>query len=126
MLGVQMLAGKFGEMISTLVSFHGDPTSMEKQIVWLAFRHIKYGARLQHAKVMGDVVLECISRAVGEAWTVDMAVAWADLWNKACESLMLLIGVFSDVHHDAHSFIQRSILNFWRSADFHYRLLHIC
>jgi hypothetical protein len=38
----QMLAGRFGEMISTLVSFHGEPLRMEEQIVWLAFRHIRY------------------------------------------------------------------------------------
>jgi hemoglobin-like flavoprotein len=89
-----MLAGKFGEMISTIVSFHGEPARMEEQIVWLAFRHIKYGAKPQHAKVMGDVMLETMSRAVGDEWTVDMAMAWADLWNQTSETLMTIMGAF--------------------------------
>jgi hemoglobin-like flavoprotein len=91
----QMLSAKFAEMLPTLVSFHGEPVRMQEQIVWLAFRHIQYGARPQHAKVMGDVILETISRAVGDEWTVDMAMAWADLWNSSCEAMMIIIGMQS-------------------------------
>jgi hemoglobin-like flavoprotein len=87
-----MLAGKFGEMLATLVSFHGETVRMEEQIVWLAFRHIKYGAKPQHAKVMGDVVVETMSRAVGDEWTVDMAMAWADVWNTSSDVLLAIMG----------------------------------
>jgi hemoglobin-like flavoprotein len=92
------LATKFSEMMSTLVSFHGDMSRMEEQIRWIAFRHIKYGARPQHAKVMGDVLLETLARATGDEWTLDMATSWADLWNKCCEMMMAFIGRNLDVY----------------------------
>lgn len=47
----QILAAKFVEMMTALVSFHGDNARMEEQITWLGFRHIKYGAKPQHQKV---------------------------------------------------------------------------
>ncbi len=79
-------------MMSTLVSFHGDAARMEEQIPWIAFRHIKYGARPQHTRVMGDVLVETLLRAVGEDWTDDMAASWYELWSKSCDMLMKVIG----------------------------------
>ena len=87
----QILSSKFVEMMSTLVSFHGDSMRMEEQIAWLGFRHIKYGAQAQHVRVMGDVLIETMSRAVGEDWTSDMAEAWMELWLKCCELMMQII-----------------------------------
>ncbi len=89
----QILAVKFLEMMSTLVSFHGDMIRMEEQISWIAFRHIKYGAKPQHAKVMGDVLVETMMRAVGEEWTGDMALAWQELWHKSCDMMIKVIGM---------------------------------
>ncbi len=88
----QFLSIKYLEMLSTLVSFHGEPARMEEQISWLAFRHIKYGAKPQHTKVMGDALVETLKRAVGEEWTADMETAWHELWAKAADSMMKIIG----------------------------------
>jgi len=87
----QILSSKFIEMMSTMVSFHGDPMRMEEQITWLGFRHIKYGAKPEHSKVLGDVLVETMARAVEEDWTMDMADAWHELWHKACDEMMSVI-----------------------------------
>ena len=87
----QILSAKFVEMMSTLVSFHGDPMRMEEQITWLGFRHIKYGAKPEHAKVLGDVLVETMARAVEEDWTIDMADAWHELWHRASGQMMAVI-----------------------------------
>uniref|UniRef100_A0A7S1E185 Globin domain-containing protein n=1 Tax=Hemiselmis andersenii TaxID=464988 RepID=A0A7S1E185_HEMAN len=87
----QILSCKFVEMMLTLVSFHGDSLVMEEQINLLGFRHIKYGAKKQHVRVMGDVLIETMARAVGEDWTMDMAEAWNELWLHSCGLMMNVI-----------------------------------
>jgi hemoglobin-like flavoprotein len=37
------------------------------------------------------VLIETMSRAVGEDWTSDMAEAWMELWLKCCELMMQII-----------------------------------
>uniref|UniRef100_A0A6U4YXK8 Globin domain-containing protein n=1 Tax=Hemiselmis andersenii TaxID=464988 RepID=A0A6U4YXK8_HEMAN len=87
----QILSAKFVEMMAALVSFQGDPMRMEEQITWLGFRHIKYGAKREHAKVLGDVLVETMARAVESNWTMDMADAWQELWTDACSMMMSVI-----------------------------------
>ncbi len=89
----QFLSIKYLEMMSTLVSFHGDPARTAEQISWLAFRHIRYNVKPQHAKVMGDAVVETLKRAVGEEWTADMEAAWHELWTKTSDMMIKIIGV---------------------------------
>jgi hemoglobin-like flavoprotein len=108
---VQFLSVKFMEQMSTLVSFHGEQTRMEEQIPWIAFRHIKYGARPQHSKVMGDVLIETLKRAVGEEWTSDMETAWFELWTKSCDMMVRVIGMSSQLSFSHYVQVQA-----WSSA----------
>lgn len=43
---------------------------------------------------MGDVLIEAMTRAVGKDWTADMQKAWSELWNKSCDMLMQIIGLY--------------------------------
>jgi hemoglobin-like flavoprotein len=64
---------------------------MEEQITWLGFRHIKYGAKAEHVKVLGDVIVETLARAVEEDWTMEMADAWSELWARASTQMFKVI-----------------------------------
>ena len=84
----QVMAMKFVEMVSTLVSFADDDTHMSEQVTWLGARHVKYGARPHHSPIMSEVLLTVLEQAVGDEWRQDMHDAWTELWDKACGKMM--------------------------------------
>jgi len=43
----------------------------------LAKRHVTYGARAEHYPVVGSALLWTLEKGLGEAWTPELAAAWA-------------------------------------------------
>ena len=43
----------------------------------LAQRHVTYGARPEHYPVVGEALLWTLEKGLGDAWTPDLAAAWA-------------------------------------------------
>ena len=43
----------------------------------LAIRHVGYGAKAEHYPVVGAALLWTLEKGLGEAWTPDVAAAWA-------------------------------------------------
>jgi methyl-accepting chemotaxis protein len=43
----------------------------------LGARHVAYGARPEHYPVVAAVMLESMAEIAGQAWTADIAAAWA-------------------------------------------------
>uniref|UniRef100_A0A7S1DKS7 Globin domain-containing protein n=2 Tax=Hemiselmis andersenii TaxID=464988 RepID=A0A7S1DKS7_HEMAN len=86
-----VMAMKFVEMVSTLVSFVDDESRMIEQINWLGSRHVKYGAKPHHIPIMGQVLLTVLEQSCGDEWTDEMANAWMDLWNASCARMMAAI-----------------------------------
>jgi len=43
----------------------------------LAIRHVGYGAKAEHYPVVGATLLWTLEKGLGEAWTPDVAAAWA-------------------------------------------------
>eukprot|EP00288_Rhodomonas_lens_P013074 CAMPEP_0177693350 /NCGR_PEP_ID=MMETSP0484_2-20121128/2353_1 /TAXON_ID=354590 /ORGANISM="Rhodomonas lens, Strain RHODO" /LENGTH=510 /DNA_ID=CAMNT_0019204155 /DNA_START=71 /DNA_END=1600 /DNA_ORIENTATION=+ len=84
----QVMAMKFIDMISTIVSFADDPERMKEQVRWLGVRHVKYGAKPHHTQILGQVLINVLEEAVGEEWSSEMEKAWLDLWNTACAAMM--------------------------------------
>jgi hemoglobin-like flavoprotein len=46
----------------------------------LAKRHVEYGAQPAHYPVVGKVLLWTLERGLGDAWTPDVATAWASAY----------------------------------------------
>jgi hemoglobin-like flavoprotein len=46
----------------------------------LAKRHVEYGAQPAHYPVVGKVLLLTLERGLGDAWTPDVATAWASAY----------------------------------------------
>ena len=47
----------------------------------LAVRHVSYGARPEHYPVVGGALLWTLEKGLGEAWTPEVASAWAAAYN---------------------------------------------
>mmetsp|Transcript_48663 Transcript_48663/g.99363 ORF Transcript_48663/g.99363 Transcript_48663/m.99363 type:complete len:1196 (+) Transcript_48663:44-3631(+) len=84
----QTMSVKFMDMLSTLVSFHGEQARVEEQITWLGIRHVHYNAKRQHTAVMQEVLLTTMARAVGaDDWSEEIEKAWTDLWQSSTAKL---------------------------------------
>lgn len=82
-----ILAGKFLEMISTLVNFHGDKARAAEQLRWLGIRHVAYNAKRSHVDAFCEVLMKTLERCVGEDWTEEMAKEWEQHWYEVCATL---------------------------------------
>jgi hemoglobin-like flavoprotein len=47
----------------------------------LAKRHVSYGAKPEHYPVVGGALLWTLEKGLGEAWTPEVAVAWASAYS---------------------------------------------
>jgi nitric oxide dioxygenase len=47
----------------------------------LATRHVTYGARPEHYRVVGGALLWTLEKGLGEAWTPDVASAWTAVYG---------------------------------------------
>ena len=94
-----VMAMKFVEMVTMLVSFSDDEMRMTEQINWLGSKHVKYGAKSHHIPIMGQVLLTVLEQAVGDEWTEEMATAWSDLWNASCAKMMTAINSGEEYGH---------------------------
>jgi nitric oxide dioxygenase len=54
----------------------------------LAIRHVSYGARREHYPVVGAALLYTLEKGLGEAWTPDVASAWATAYETLSGYMM--------------------------------------
>src|SRR5262245_48888156 len=54
----------------------------------LGARHVAYGARPEHYPVVADVLLASMAELAGEAWTDDVAAAWAGALGLVAHAML--------------------------------------
>jgi methyl-accepting chemotaxis protein len=54
----------------------------------LGARHVGYGARPEHYPVVADVLLASMAEFAGEAWTPEVAAAWAGALNLVATAML--------------------------------------
>jgi hemoglobin-like flavoprotein len=72
---------KFMHMVGELVRVLDDPGVLVSESVPSGRRHAGYGARDEHYAVVGGVLVQSIERALGPAFTPDVAAAWRELYT---------------------------------------------
>jgi len=84
-----LLGIKFAQMISTLVTFSGDPEHAGEQIEWLGVRHLHYKASHEHIEVMGQTLIQTMFTVTGEeSWDSNMEKEWSELWSTTAEQML--------------------------------------
>ena len=63
--------------LAVVVNGLGDLPSILPAASALAIRHVGYGAKPEHYPVVGAALLWTLEKGLGEAWTPDVAAAWA-------------------------------------------------
>ena len=68
------------KLMATLAVVVGGLTNLEAVLPAasaLARRHVNYGAKPEHYPVVGGALLWTLEKALGDAWTPDVAEAWS-------------------------------------------------
>jgi len=68
---------KLMAMLAAVVNGLGNLESILPAASALAKRHVSYGAKAEHYPVVGAALLWTLEKGLGEAWTPDVAHAWA-------------------------------------------------
>lgn len=67
---------KLVDMLSLLIARLEKPEQFTEELVPLAVRHVQYGVRPTHYKLVGDALLWTMERGLGPDWTPETAEAW--------------------------------------------------
>jgi nitric oxide dioxygenase len=68
-------------MLSTVVTGLSKLETILPAASALATRHVAYGAQPAHYPVVGAALLWTLEKGLGEAWTPDVADAWAEVYG---------------------------------------------
>jgi hemoglobin-like flavoprotein len=72
---------KLVDMLSMVISKLDRIDEISEDIRELALRHVQYGVRPAHYKLIGDTLLWTLAQGLGRDWTEEMAAAWAKCYK---------------------------------------------
>ena len=72
---------KLVDMLSMIVARLDRLEQVEEEIRQLAIRHIAYGVRPAHYKIVGDALLWTLEKGLGSDWDAEMAEAWKNCYG---------------------------------------------
>lgn len=83
MFGNDMTAqyGKLVEMLSIVVARLDRLETVTADIRELAIRHVQYGVRPAHYKLVGDALLWTLGKGLGKDWTDEVREAWTGCYG---------------------------------------------
>ena len=74
-------AKKLVEMLSVIVSRLDNLEKLTEEIKQLATRHVKYGVKEYHYKVVGTALLWTLQQGLGNDWDVEVKEAWTSCFQ---------------------------------------------
>ncbi len=75
--------GKLVDMLSMVIARLDRLDTVTDEIAQLAIRHVGYGVRPAHYKLVGDALLWTLEKGLGKDWNEETAIAW-----KTCYTLL--------------------------------------
>jgi hemoglobin-like flavoprotein len=75
-------------MLAAVVQGLRDMPSTLRVARQLAERHVGYGVRLEHYAPVGMALIETLATALGDDFTPDVRVAWADTYGALADAMV--------------------------------------
>ena len=79
---------RFAAELAALVEMIEDLDTFCSSAAALGVRHRGYGARSEHYRLMGAVLLATLAAALGDGWTADVEEAWTRAYDITAETMM--------------------------------------
>lgn len=78
---------KIVDTLSTIVA-RLDKLEQNEEISNLAIRHVQYGVRPAHYKLVGDALLWTLEKGLGKDWNAETAEAWATCYKLLADTMI--------------------------------------
>ena len=85
-------AKKLVEMLSVIVGRLDKLEELTRDIRQLAIRHVQYGVKEQHYKVVGTALLWTLQQGLGNDWNEKVGEAWAACFQILSETMINAAG----------------------------------
>jgi hemoglobin-like flavoprotein len=79
---------KIVDMLSLIVSKLDRLEQLSDEISQLAIRHVQYGVRPAHYKIVGDALLWTLKNGLGKDWTAETAEAWETCYKLLSDTMI--------------------------------------
>lgn len=81
---------KLMNMISTIIARLDRPGELTDELNAMANRHVQYGVRPGHYKLVGDALLWTLKQGLGNDWTPEAEAAWTKCYALLSETMILV------------------------------------
>jgi hemoglobin-like flavoprotein len=79
---------KLMDMLSTVVARLDNLNELTDDIAAMAQRHVQYGVRPAHYKLVGKALLWTLEQGLGNDWTEDVKEAWVTCYTILSETMI--------------------------------------
>ena len=79
---------KLIDMISTIIARLDKLDELTNEISAMARRHVQYGVRPGHYKLVGSALLWTLKQGLGKDWTPEMETAWTKCYTLLSETMI--------------------------------------
>ncbi|HEX2630029.1 MAG TPA: globin domain-containing protein [Chitinophagaceae bacterium] len=73
---------KLMDMLNTIIARLDNLDALNEDIIAMAQRHVQYGVRPAHYKLVGAALLWTLQQGLGPEWTPEVKEAWSSCYNK--------------------------------------------
>ena len=79
---------KLMDMLSVIIARLDRMDELNEDIAAMARRHVHYGVRPAHYKLVGNALLWTLRQGLGQDWTIDLEQAWTKCYSNLADTMM--------------------------------------
>lgn len=79
---------KLTDMLTSIVSRLEQPELITEEITAMAQRHVQYGVRPAHYKLVGTALLWTLEKGLGKDWTAEVKDAWLTCYTLLANTMI--------------------------------------
>ena len=79
---------KLIDMLSVIVARLDHLDQLSEEIAAMARRHVSYGVKPQHFRLVGDALLWTLQQGLGNEWTKEVKDAWTTCYNTLANTMI--------------------------------------
>ena len=79
---------KLMDMLSVIIARLDRMDELNDDIAAMARRHIQYGVRPAHYKLVGNALLWTLRQGLGQDWTLELEQAWTKCYSNLADTMM--------------------------------------
>ena len=79
---------KLMDMLSIIIARLDRMDELNEDIAAMARRHVHYGVRPAHYKLVGNALLWTLRQGLGQDWTLDVEQAWTKCYSNLADTMI--------------------------------------